>query len=199
MKRSPLTRSAPFLDSRLLKARTTFAGNKAKQMMGAGNPLTGSATRKPASTYCSSCGKWHRPGNVCPATKAMPLVHKGDNVSHIDVLSGNPYRAMGKFAAQPGGPEGKIARDECDGVLSSLTEMSAAQPPVPAPELPPVSPTPPVDTLNPQHLISWRPQPEAQPTPEEMQQKLVGASGHLQGQEARYLDALRNWQARYGK
>ena len=37
--------------------------------MGTGNPLTGSATRKPASTSCGACGRWHRPGNICPNIK----------------------------------------------------------------------------------------------------------------------------------
>lgn len=51
--------------------RSEFAAAQAKRMMGVANPITGADIRKPGSTNCSSCGKWHRPGNICPATKSF--------------------------------------------------------------------------------------------------------------------------------
>jgi hypothetical protein len=71
MSRTPFIRSASFLVPDLLRAtpRQNFSSEKAKQMMGAANPLTGKDNRAGASTYCPGCGRWHRPGNLCPNTK----------------------------------------------------------------------------------------------------------------------------------
>jgi len=57
----------------LIRSNSSFADEKAKQMMGAANPLIGSDIRKPASTFCSGCGRWHRPGNMCPATNKSQI------------------------------------------------------------------------------------------------------------------------------
>lgn len=73
---APITRSAVALtQADLSKAtpRQSFASEKGKQMMGAGNPNTGADKRATASTACPSCGRWHRLGTMCPNTKkAMP-------------------------------------------------------------------------------------------------------------------------------
>lgn len=64
----------------LQRSQASFANKKAKQMMGAANPLTGSDIRKPASTHCTACGRWHRPGNLCPAAKKSMPTNVGQRV-----------------------------------------------------------------------------------------------------------------------
>lgn len=75
-------RKANFINATdLWKAEESFTKQKAKQMMGAGNPNIGAAIRQPASTFCSACSRWHRPGNVCPSiTKAVPPTVRGARV-----------------------------------------------------------------------------------------------------------------------
>ncbi len=83
----PILRGAPFVNhADLLRSteRQSFASEKAKQMMGAGNPLTGSAKRATASTACPNCGRWHRPGNLCPNTMKSLEPVSGERVESSD-------------------------------------------------------------------------------------------------------------------
>lgn len=202
--------------------RSTVAWDQAKQMMGRGNPNTGSATRATASTQCSSCGRWHRLGTVCFNQKS--LITKGDQVHHTDVSRGNPYREGGKFGSQPGGEAGKQARNEFDQACSELEEntsmtavdrpfhdfseiteqarMVGEQNPVTDVEgTTPFEQPQPIDppaTIQAQSLLNWKPEAAPQPSLAEQQAQLVQSSAHLSGQEAAYLNALRRWQAAYG-
>ena len=207
---SLLTRTATFLHPDLLKASASYAKEKAKQMMGAGNPLTGSEIRKPASTFCSACGRWHRPGNVCPsATKSNPFVAKGSKVSYADVQSGNPYRNGGQFGQQPGGKKGKQAKVDCKDALSLLAQAGEPASPamcedsaMPAPPQPAAgveleqAPMPP--HLASESMLAWKPEPKEEKTPQDHAEAFQSGSVHLQGQEAAYLRKLREWQARFG-
>lgn len=191
--------------------KSTFAKEKAKEMMGAGNPLTGSEIRKPASTFCSGCGRWHRPGNVCPNTMKShePLIWKGD-VIHGEVFSGNPYRAAenGQFGAHPGGPDGLQAKGDCLdslGTLQTAAESTGPEQISPPAEMAINQPTeqylpqmPPPTTLNPGMLLNQQVEQKMPPTYPEAITAFNDGSQHLQNQMNSYLQALRNWNMRYG-
>ena len=199
----------------LLKSTSSFAKDQAKQMQGAGNPLTGSKTRKPASTMCPACGRWHRPGTIC-GNKALShdpalLITKGDKVSHADVAGGNPYRGgSGQFGGQPGGPEGGQAKRDYMSTMDGMPEpytpteeygmspevQEFAPNPTPDPYLAPEAQQPFPNTLHGADLYA-QPAPEQPVTSVQAQQQFTDGSGYLQGTSQNYMDRLRAWQQRY--
>jgi ribosomal protein L32 len=178
----PIVRSAIAILPPVAKAK--FAESKAKQMMGNANPLTGADIRKPASTQCPSCHRWHRPGVVCPnSTKSMEAL----------------FRSHGEQAIpnQPIGPMQPPASIQA--LLQELAPPMPQPQPQPAQMLaPPVDPVP-IAPQGAQGLLNYQaPAVPSPATPQQLQQQLTDSSPYLQGQNQSYLNALRNWQAKYG-
>jgi len=123
----PITRAACFINVMdLLKADPHqvdhTAQKQAKQMMGAGNPLTGASKRSAGSTYCTKCGRNHRLGTTCAKSlghtvglEAWILRKAGKGVTISEPGGthggGNKYHSSvdGKFANAPSG-KGKEVR-----------------------------------------------------------------------------------------
>jgi len=107
--RSPFTRTAGFVCPALIKGK---AQDQAKQMMGAGNPLTGKHNRAPASTFCPGCGVYHRSGTPCGGNAIKSLLMKATAVTTpgrkiVPTRSGtgnqNHEAATGRFTTHPEG------------------------------------------------------------------------------------------------
>ena len=142
------------------------------------------------------------------------LLTKGDRISAYpdnDVASGNPYRNGNQFGNQPGGKKGKVSKVDCVdalGLLGQIGEVtdsdicqdpSVPDPPQPPPEVelqPERAPMPP--NLAAEGMLMWQEDPKEPKSSQDMADDFQSGSQHLQGQEADYLQALRNWQARYG-
>ncbi len=169
MRAPPIVRSAHFVArTDLMRSVSSFAKQKAKQMMGNGNPNTGAEIRKPASTSCPSCHRWHRPGVVCPNTKkSMPL----------EPL----FRSHGEYTIQQPPAQDPRQMMQSEGMMM------------------PVDPAPqPVAMQGAHGLLNYQPVAAPPATPQEQQEQLMNTSVHIQGQNQDYMDALRNWQTKYG-
>jgi hypothetical protein len=192
----PIIRSANFVSPDFRKAQATFANRKAKQMMGSGNPNTGAEIRKPGSGQCPTCNKWHRLGNICPNTK------KSANMEAL-------FRSHGEYATpqpqQAGMDQMEQMAVPMSDVLTQQIQEQLVAPPAPVPPTPPaaVPPAPdiqpqPVSPQGTQGLLNHQVVAPPPATPQEQQQQLQDSSTHLQGQSNDYMEALRNWQAKYG-
>lgn len=120
MQELPPIHRASFVDGGLLlrsTPRQSTASEQAKRMMGPGNLMAGKDIRANASVQCSKCGRWHRPGTVCPrmvkAHDVDVLLHQGleKGVVKTKPKSGNPYHdsRTGKFTSAGGGSGPKAA------------------------------------------------------------------------------------------
>src|SRR5512137_391175 len=121
MTADPFIRRAQFVNQAdLIRStpRQSFASEQAKMMMGRGNLMAGKDIRANASVQCSKCGRWHRPGTVCPrlaktvdldALLNPGLLAKG--VVATKPKSGNPYHdsRTGQFTGQASSPGGAKA------------------------------------------------------------------------------------------
>lgn len=112
------------------------------------------------------------------------------------------FRSHGEHAMQPP-PQPQPGMDQMeqmsvpmpDALTQQIQEQlltPQAQPP--APDIPPQ----PVSPQGTQGLLNHQVVAAPPATPQEQQQQLQDASGHLQGQDMDYMEALRNWQAKYG-
>jgi len=148
-------RRAYFIEPELLKGqgdsldekhhKDSFADQQAKRMMGAGNPLTGADNRAPASTYCTSCSRWHRPGVPC-ANKSFldATLVKGRRIAvfHPASGSGNSFhdpRSGGFIQAPKSG--GALADHHLAKLEHVVTRHNEENPePAPAPSNPGTEP-----------------------------------------------------------
>jgi hypothetical protein len=131
----PPIRQASFVQVDLMRStpRQSTASEQAKRMMGPANVMAGKDIRANASTQCIKCGRWHRPGTVCPRmAKTLDieaLLHHGlleKGVVTTKPKSGNPYHdsRTGKFAARGGGGSPKAISSgwtaDKDGAYSAM-------------------------------------------------------------------------------
>jgi hypothetical protein len=229
-----LIRSAPFINPSDLIIRSGpkdpdgLAGQQAKRMMGAANPVT--ADPESGSTMCQSCNRWHRGGTLCTKSQSpvSTMIAKGRRVAAYESIEPtNPFRDPrdGSFVTAP-----QSGHAASEAHLSKLRQIVTAhndshpeiQPPAPVHEPVQAPVHDQVEAPVQAHADSGFSQPPAQyaapqPVPAAIRgihnllsykappkehadsaKKLVDNSVHLQGQQAGYLTSLRNWQSMHG-